>query len=94
MLHAFYVVIFVKLADISHSSATMKVTVLCRHSKTGGMTRLNFTHKTKTMCSYRPDAGLNSSKLKQKNPPKTPATKPFKIAGLPKGYLTSQLYKN
>lgn len=34
MLHAFYFVIFVKLADISHSSTTMKVTVLCRHSKT------------------------------------------------------------
>lgn len=58
------------------------------------MTRLNFTHKTKTICSYRPDAVLNSSKLKQKkkSPQNTPATKPFKITGFPKGYLTSQLY--
>lgn len=34
MLHAFYYVIFVKLADIiSHSSTMTKVTVLCRYSK-------------------------------------------------------------
>lgn len=92
MLHAFYYVIFVKLADIiSHSSTMMKVTALCRYSKIVStlqiyknkkrkenrsgrtMTRLNFTHKTVTISSYRPDAVLNSSKLKQKKKiPKKP----------------------
>lgn len=112
MLHAFYYVIFVKLADIiSHSSTMMKVTALCRYSKIVSTLQIykNKKEKRKQKWENNDKAKLHPQnrnyqfiqtrcsseffqiKAKKKNPQKTPATKPFKIIGFPKGYLTSQL---